>query len=77
MVRPEEPRVAVLLQQQVVHVLGRLLEGVAGGRTHGLPRRLHRLAVDVDLSLGAGRQKFTMIKKDTLCKCEMFKNTLL
>jgi len=51
--RPDEPRVAIFLEQQVVDVLGRNLEGEPAGRVHGLLGGLHGLAVDVDLRFGA------------------------
>ena len=58
-VGPHEARVAVPLEQRV-HVLGGNLEGVARRhrRLHRRLGRLHRLAVDVDLGLGARRQEF-------------------
>ena len=57
-VGPHESRVAVPLEQRV-HVVGGHLEGVARRhrRLHRRLGRLHRLAVDVDLGLGARGQE--------------------
>ena len=53
----DEARVAVLLEQQVVDVLGRRVEGEAARMLHLALHRLHGAAVDVDLARRPRRQK--------------------
>lgn len=53
----DEARVAVLLEQQVVHVLGGLVEREARRPPHLALHALHRAPVDVDLARGPRRQE--------------------
>ena len=59
MLRAQEPRVAVLLEQQFVDVVGGRVERVAVGIRHPRLSLLHGLAVYVDLTRCAGAQKFS------------------
>ena len=59
MVGAEEARVAVLLQQQLVYVIGGVVEREAIRVRHHRLRLLHRLAIDVDLARSAGTKKLT------------------
>ena len=54
----DEPRVAVLLQEQEVDVAGCDLKGVPGRVLHGSLCGLHGFAVDVDFGLGSRGKKF-------------------
>ena len=59
MIRSQESRVAVLLQQQFVDVVCRRVEREATRVGHQRLGPLHGLAVDVDLTRCAGTQKFS------------------
>ena len=59
MFRAQDPRVAVLLEQQFVDVVGGRVERVAVGIRHPRLSLLHGLAVYVDLTRCAGAQKFS------------------
>jgi hypothetical protein len=57
--RANEARVAVLFQQQSVHVVTGVVEGEAGRCFQFALRPLHRFAVDVDLARRPRSQKLT------------------
>lgn len=59
----DEARVAVLLEQERVHVLRGHLEGVAIRVLYGLFRRFHGLTINVDLCLCSGREKLAASRK--------------
>ena len=61
--RADETRVAVLLQQQVVHVLRCPVKGEPVRLFHLLLHPVHRTAIDVDLARRSRRQKFSNYRK--------------
>ena len=60
MLRADETRVAVLLQQQVVDVLSRTVECVPVGVLHLVLDQVHGPAVDVDLARRPRGQKLSV-----------------
>lgn len=61
MIGADKSRVAVLFQQQVVNVLGGLVESEAGRSFHLVLNDIHCPPIDIDLARGSRCQKFPFV----------------
>lgn len=75
MVGADEARVAVLLEEQPVNVVGGVVEGVTRTASEALRHAIGRRAVDVDLARRTGLQelpaKFTSAELFVVCSTSL------